>query len=403
MALATVATMLPLDRFAAIAGIHPLHWNGVTIPDLAEATTCGDPFVQYSWQADNRTGREEVAQVILDVETRLMDFLNFALVPTFFSDVSAPYPRPANPDLLATSLFNNRSLFRSVKLPTGYLISGGQERKDLVTAATAVVYTDTDGDGYAETATIQVTVDPTVVQPTELEVYYPGELGAAQWQVRPVTTAINATSGVATIVMRREQLVVPGLLFGLFATGVDGNDNVAFLGVVDVYRHWLDFSQTQVEFRWQQTPWLPGNAAVVFATQPGAMLITDAKLGWAALEPAHWDAPSQQFVLDILSTARMPDTVRAWFKAGWPLDRNGNMDGLWERCITYMALASLNRPLCACDSLRTFTEYWSYDPAENTPEKTHQISRTRLDNPFGTNRAAQYTWTQINRLRLPDV
>lgn len=403
MAVASTITQLPLDRFAAVAGIHPLHFNGVDVSDIAPASTCDDPYLQYSWQDAARIGREEIAQTIADVEQRLMDFLNFALRPTFYRNVDVMYPRPSNPELLSTSLFDARGLVREVKLPAGYMIGGGVETKTFIGAGATVVYSDSDGDGYAETATITITVDPAVVRPGEVAIYYPNQGGQDIWEIRPTTVTIDTSSGVTTIVCRREQLVLWDLLSGLAAKAVDGLENSSFLTTVDVYQHWLDYSQPHVQFRWEQTPWLPGNAAVQFATQNGAMLVTNSLLGWVAVEPAHWNAPSGTFVMDTLQSPRMPDTLRAWFKAGYPLDARGNMDSTWERCVTYLTLASLNRPLCACDALRTFTDYWAYDPAENTPEKTHQISRLRLDNPLGTTRAAQYAWSQITRLRLPDV
>lgn len=399
MAVASTRTLLPLDRFFRIAGVHPLHANQVTIQDLANANFCGVPILQYSWQDADRTGREEIANAIAETETTLMQYLNFSLRPDFFANVPVIYPVPRNPDLVSTSIYDMRTLYRALWLKQGYLISGGQEAKTFV-ANVPIIYTDNDGDGYKETATITAGgFDPTAVA-SEVAVYYPGQSGDDTWEIRPIQTTINA--GVATVICRREQLVLPNMLFGLAVTAVDGLTDSNFLTNVDVYRHWLNPSSQQVEFRWEQTPYQPGNAAVQYTVQGGAMLIRDSYLGWAALEAAHWDVATQQYLNDGINSVRMPDSARVWFKAGYPLDSHGNMDGLWERCVTYLTLANLDRPLCQCESLETFVKHWAFDFAANSPDHTQQISRKFLDNPLGTTRAARFVWDAIQRHQLPD-
>ncbi len=400
MAIASTRTLLPLDRFFRIAGIHPLHANQVTVQTIADANFCGVPILQYSWQDADRTGREEIAEMIAATETRIMEYLNFALRPDFFANFPVSYPQPRNPEIFSTSSYDIRSLVRAIWIGQGYLSSGGQEAKTFLGTPT-ITYTDVDSDGYYETATVTVTGFDPLTAPAEIAIYYPGNSGADTYEIKPISVIIS--SGTATIICRREQLVLPTLLFGLNVTAVDGLDNTAFSASVDVYRHWLDPSQQQVEFRWEQSPWVPGSKALVFATQGGGILVRDGKLGWADLEAAHWDAPTQQYLYDAFNSTRMPDTVRLWFKAGYPLDNKNNMASVWERCVTYLTLATLDRPLCQCSSLETFTKYWAFDWAQNAPDHNQQVSRKFLDNPLGTTRAARFVWDAIQRYKLPDT
>lgn len=399
MAIASTRTLLSLDRFAQLIGSHPLHFNQVTVSSIADANFCGVPVLQYSWQDADRTGREEIAEMIASVETELMEYLGFSLKPDYFAGVPRGYPQPSNPELFGTSLYDVRSLIRASWIGQGYAISGGQEAKTLI-ANRSVVYTDVDGDGYFETATITVTGYATDTVAGEIAIYYPGNNGDDTFEIRPTSVVLN--SGVATIICRREQLVLPALMFGLSVTAVDGTDNTQFVADVDVYRHWLDPSAQQVEFRWENVPWDSTSMAATFSVQTGAMMVTDQMLGWASLQPATWDAPSGSYTYDCFNIGRMPDTVRLWFKAGYPLDRNGNMAPIWERCVTYLALSRLDRPLCQCSSLETFTRYWATDLAISTSEQTRQVSRRFLDCPLGTTRAAKYVWDAIQRYKLPD-
>lgn len=399
MAIASTRTLLPLDRFARIAGIHPLHFNQVTVQDLASANFCGVPILQYSWQDADRTGREEIAEIIAATETRLMEYLGFSLKPDYFSNVPADYPQPSNPELIGTSLYDLRGFVRPMWIGQGYPISGGQEAKTFI-ANRQVVYTDVDGDGYFETATITATGYDAATVESEIAIYYTGNSGDDAFEIRPISVILNA--GTATIMCRREQLVLPALLFGLTTEAVDGLDDTLFVADVDVYRHWLDPIAQQVEFRWQQAPCATDVAT--YSVQTGAMMVIEPRLGWATVQAAHWDATTLAYTSDLFSVCRNPDAVRLWYKAGYPLDpRSGQMASVWERCVTYLSLANLYRPLCQCASLETFTKYWAEDLSVNTTEQTRQVSRRFLDNPLGTTRAARFVWDAIMRYRIPDT
>lgn len=403
MAIATTRTRLPLDRFFRIANVHPLHANQVTYTDIAEANFCGVPILQYSWQDADRTSREEIAETIGQVEERLEEYLNFAMRPTFFEAKPLDYPAPANPELFSSSVLDIRGLVRAVRLDQGYLIAGGRETKTFV-GNFAVVYTDGDGDGYKETATITAAGFNAATVSTEIAVFYPGQSGDDSYEVRPVTT-LSIVAGIATIVCRREQLVKSDLLFGLDVQAVDGADDAKFLATVDVYRRWLDPSQASVEFGWEGDICLTPVAyppPLAYTVQSGALLIVEARLGWAALEAATWDSNTMQNISSYFLTGRMPDSIKMWFKAGYPLDSRGNMASIWERCVTYLTLASLWRPICQCSSLETFTNYWAYDLADRSSGHSTRVSRGLLENPLGTTRAASFVWDAVSRYRLTD-
>lgn len=401
MAIATTRTLLPLDRFFRIAGIHPLHGNQVTVQDIAPAATCSNPLLQFSYQDADRTGREEIAQMIAGVESRLIDYLNFSPKPQYYKNDATIIPKLGAPGT-NYSIFTGHSftpsnvLSQPIGLGAGYFIGAGQEQKVYFLLAAPITYTDTDSDGYFETATVVVSnidsLGNVVTAWQDVSVYYPEHLADDEWEIRPVDVDIDITLGTITCVFKREQAVIPDLLFGYVANGIDGLDNSAFLQEVDVYHHWLDATQTQTQLSLSSTG----------ETATGIIVPKNNVLGWGLVQPAHYDASVGGYVYDYLSLCGMPDTITVWFKAGWPLDVNGHMADVWERCITYLALSELDRPICQCPSLSNFTVHWSYDFAENNSVATHHISPRKLDNPIGTTRAAMYVWEQILRYRNPD-
>jgi hypothetical protein len=213
VARASTRTLLPLDRFAAIVGMNPLHFNNVEDQTLAPGekerlaphNTCDDLMAQYPYQASDCVAREELAQSIADAEAIITQWLGYSPAPRWIADERVMLTRPPNPRMFSYSQRDVRSFWQQVKLDKGYVISGGVEAWSLVQAGAAVVYTDTDSDGYKETATILVPTSVTTAD--EISMHYPGKVAAGDytWEVRPIKVSIAA--GTATITCRREQLV----------------------------------------------------------------------------------------------------------------------------------------------------------------------------------------------------
>jgi hypothetical protein len=386
-------------------GFHPLHFNGVEVFDLAPATTCASPLMQHPWQVNNGIAREDIAVAIADAEARISQYLRFKLLPTFEIDERKAWPRPHGADMFATGVMNIRGQPSAIKTDWGYLLSGGIQGQSLVSASAPITYTDTDSDGYAETAT--VTVVTSVTDPDELTVFYPGESGDLAWEIRPIAASI--TSGVATIRFRREQAVNPGLLEGFGGRSAVGTDDTLFLTAVDVYRMYLD-PQQQVQFLWENGGGATacgcsnGGCQICYlGTQFGCASVREYRSGMISAVPAEWDAATSQFVSASSAVGRAPDKVRLWYRAGW-LDRTQRrpyvtMDPTWARAVSYMATSLLSRPMCSCQNVTAQVEYWQTDMAlikvSGGASENFQMDRAMLGNPLGTTRGAVAAWRLI--------
>lgn len=408
MARAETVTKLPLATWAKIMGVHPLHFEGVT---LGEYPHCSQSVMQHEWQNNDHVSREEIAMAIAEAETKIENYLGFRLAPSWEVDEWRPTTRPFIPEFVKFHSDDIRGYRNTVTADWGYLISGGIRSKELIEADADIVYTDPNGDGYAETATVLVSTS--AVNPNEICAFYPDKSGADEWQIRPIDVSIS--SGVATITFRRELVVLEDLQesFDAHETSIEGTDDDNFLEVVDVYRVYND-PITQASFLWEPlNTWCgscdgDGCANCAYSTQTGCLILRgDPRQSIVGYAPGAWDVDEDIFTSEAWNVYRAPDIVRLYYYAGW---RNksqtyvSRMDPQWQRAVAYMAAAMLDRPPCECMSdnwnkwrqditLRDGSE--DGQPIFREPGSGFSIIRGISDNPFGTRRGEIYAWRKV--------
>lgn len=375
MARANTPTLVSVDRFGELLGIHPLHLNQVMVHNLASVKSCGYPITQYSWQDADRVGREEIAMALYDAERWVAQWLGFDPGIQWHAGEEVNFMRkPVSSDRLSSV-----SQF-------GYVLTGGQRAKTLIDDNVAVVFSDTDGDGYSETATI--TVATTVTDTSEIKIYYPGRDASDSWEIP--TTSVSISGGTATILTKRERLVLEDLMEALEVNEVDGLIDANFLSTVDVYRVYNDPSK-QVEFYWDRHG-CTGDGCE-YAVQTGCIATINSRKGWLSLQPGTFDADDLSFSVNYWTECRPPDRAKIWYKAGL-------VDQQLERAVCYLALVAMDRPVCSCAKLDEFSRYWTTDFSLTNRAASNKISRRNLDNPFGPTRAGVYAWNVVSRLRI---
>lgn len=378
MARASTKTMLSLDRFAAIVGIHPLHFNQVELPNLeGNAQICGLPILQYSWQNADRVGREEVAQAIAMAEDYICHNLGFKLLPTWEQDeITTP-----------------RGRYTPLRTRWKYVISGGVEGKSLIDDNVAITYSDSDSDGYEETATISFTT--TVTDPDEIAVFYPDVDGDDAYEIRPITVAIDTDADLATVVCRREQLVILSAQEDMLDTrSVDGQDDSKFLTVVDVYRRYNDPSNMGSLISFSGGCCASGCSACQYTSSAVCLSVANARNGIVNISPGTWDEEDTTYIHANLCALVSKADLR--YRAGASDARSKvKLKPEWERAVAYYALSFLDRPLCRCNSLSAFSDYWRQDIAKR--EFGFNASQALLNCPLGTTRGAINAWRLIQR------
>lgn len=406
MSRASTKTKLPLALFAKYLGMHPLHVNQVRI-DGADPH-CGSLMFQHEWQNADHVSREEVARAIAEAESKIEAVLGYRLAPTWEVDEWQPTIKNWQPEYHNIWSSDIRGMKQFVRADWGHLISGGIQAKDLVEAGAAITWSDADGDGINDTAT--VTVPTVALDPSEIAIFYPGESGDDAWEIRPIEVSIVSNNAIITF--KRELVVIPEKLNLYDIEGGEAlyDEDADFLDEVDVYRRYND-PQTQVSFLWEPkaTGWCgvcngEGCSICSYTTQSGCLILRDnPRQSLVGFSPASWDSDEDEFTTESWAIARQPDLVRLYYYAGWR-DKSARYTNRiseeWGRTVAYFAASLLDRPSCDCSA--DVWNRWRQDLAlDSGDEDGKPIFRTPsgvLDNPFGSTRGAINAWRKVQPL-----
>jgi hypothetical protein len=400
MARSNVLTWLPLDRWAEIIGLFPLHWNGLDSNTIKPNNVCGEVFFQYSWQHSDRIGRDDIAMAIQAAEREISAEVGYNLMPDWVEEERLQYPQPFVPGSYNLYGTNPRGMLNSVELPRGHIISGGVKNSTLIQANAIIVRSDVDGDGYQETAT--VTVPTTVTDEDEIRIYYNGHNGDDGWEIRPITVVLSG--GNAIITFKVWQVPVESSIDALNPSPLDADLVASYETLVDVYRVFNN-PNTQLQFMWENSGGLDccgSCTACQFGTQAGCFHNRDARLGLVVPAPASWDESAEEFTTAEWTACRAPDQIRFWYYSGFRNTRLARplvtMDPYWEYAVAYYAASKIDRPVCGCSNVNQFIDKWRRDLLINKNDDANfNVTAEMLSNKLGTTMGAVYAWKRIHQ------
>lgn len=409
MARASTKTLIPLDRVAFYLGINPLSFNSVNLQsNYIPPSGCDAVWYQYEHQDFGRFSRESLAVILHEAEEKAQQYLGYPPLPRWIKEEEVRITQPFRPEWFNYGNMNARGAALSVNTRYGYVIEAGIVDKSVIEAGASVVYSDEDGDGYDELAT--VTVSTTVTDIEEIRVFFPNTNGADIWELRPVDVSIDATTSTATITFKKYLAVLPELWEAVAAPDnpsallVDGDDNTNFLQTVDVYRVYSDASQQAVlHFE----PSACSGAVGEGNTQTAVLYVRDSKHGVVTFYPATyadgvWTATTS-------SCYGAPQKMFVWYKAGiknvdsdYP---NIRMKPELEKLIVYYALTLADKTICGCSNVENLYLYQSEDLAKMESSSTgnsvsYQNTPEILNCPLGTSRAAVNLWRYIKAHKI---
>jgi len=418
MANASLATLLPLDRYADIMGITPMHFNGATAEGTDGAmfpsgSSCSDVWYQYSWQRADQVGRDDLARAIRTAEIDIAKQLGYWPAPTWMESEAVRYPRYHRRDLYRANMKNVRGQFTSVDLRWGKFIQGGRRISDLNTVE-AVDYDDADLDGFNETATVTAIIADADATLCEIKVYHEGHDGDAQWEIRPRRSG-TLVAGTFTATFWSWQFILPALLsalpVGAAPQAIDISTDANFVVSVEVRRTYNDHTASHGTLFWEKQPsGCPscgglGCPACAFDTQSLCLHVRDTDLGRAVLVPSSYDTDSGYWVEQAQSVCRDPDQAAVNYYAGEQSDEylaGYTCDPLPHyiaEAIAWLATARLERPFCACGVLTALADDLRRDLTITGTDKTSWfVPEVVLDNPFGTRLGEVKAWMRISNM-----
>lgn len=421
IALPLKRTLLSLPYYARIMGVNPVHFMGAVAEDVwpAGSNTCSDLWPRHSWQYTDHVSHEDLARAIYDAEEELARVIGYYPAPVWISQEVHRMSRHHRRDLYREHARNVRMGRTSVVTNYGKFIQGGQRAVSLVNTATtaggSLAYSDEDGDGFAETATVQV--NTTLTDECELNVYFTGTGGDMEWEIRPANSKA-ISGGVFTATFDSWLFIDPDTLAAhptpAGFSAVDISDTSNYVTSVDVYREYNDYSAYGAAFYWDPAP---RGATMSFcascggvgcpacspSVQYGCVHARDNEAGVVVPVPATYDSDDAQWDQVAFDECRDPDQVKLWYYAGeysneWLSGRTCDpLSNFWAHTISWIATARLDRAPCQCGVVQAFYDRMREDLAL-VGERSHLVDPAILGNPFGTRRGEVMAWQRISQV-----
>ena len=407
-------TLLSLPRYAQIIGVNPAHFQGALGEEVFPlgSNACNDLWPRHTWQQPDRISHEDLAYAIQDAEIEIAQVLGYFPAPYWIAQEVHYWQRIYRQDMQRISGKDITQRRVGYQTKFGKVISPGQRAVTLIGTATvagaSLVYSDADSDGFVDRATVTMTTTETNI--CSLKVYFAGESGNQEWEIRPERSK-SISGGVATFIFPAWLFIDPDIQSAYPTTegfrGINLSTTANYVTSVDVYKEYTDTTGQSAEFYWEpsaQIEWCTvcsgtGCAACTLTSQAGCIHIRDAESGLVVPTPATY--ADGAWTGSAFAVGRDPDEMKIWYYAG-ALD-NLNLRGStckvmpprMERAIAYLATARLERPMCSCSSVTGLYHKLQRDLAFADASGSYQINDDDVGNTFGTKAGEIYAWRYI--------
>lgn len=407
-------TLLSLPEYARIMGINPVHFYGGTAsaqgvwPSSGE---CEQVWPRHTWQMPSAISQEEISEQIYKAEKDIAGILGWWPAPIWTKGDEVPFPvyyRREYKNVL-TRQINGAS--KTVRARLGRIISPGRRAVTQLGNVTAV-YSDEDGDGYNETATVTLAGITDTVDPCEVKIYYEGYLGDPAWEIREPHSK-TLVAGTLTAVFDSWLFVSPSVMsrtptqYGFEA--IDMTNAANLVTEVDVYYEYNDPTQASSEFIWKSQCSYCGSVgcdACQNQTQTGCFHVVDWATGIVAPFPATYDDDNSQWVGVSSACKGNPYSVRLWYKSGNIgqdyLDGYAGcsqMEGYLAQMVAELATARLEHPPCSCTYVYTRGKELQEDLVISSPQGNFAVAVDDLiKSTLGTRRGEVNVWRKLEKI-----
>lgn len=350
-------TALTLERFRKLVmpGVNPLHYWGFRGNQYFPDRNCDQVVAETTFFTGN-VGRQEMADAIEDAEDSLTDLLGYHPAPEWVADESYTWPKYHYRRFTNAIAADGRRT--PIQLFRGEVIAPGRRAVSVIATGVAVTYSDADGDGFDETATI-TSSGVTVTDKREIRVFHPGVSADERWEIRDIDS-MTLVSGTLTIKLKSWLLANPDVRVSFPGTsewvGADPDTGANFISTVDLYRVYNDPTQVAARLYWEPRPAGEiGTDESALTTQDGTFSVRHPQSAIVVPMPATYSAG---WATQPPSVGRSPDRVALWYYSGYQSSEfkrelaHDPLDDRLAQAIAYLAAARLSGKLCdCCDAL----------------------------------------------------
>lgn len=402
-------TLLSLNRYAKIMQIDPAHFNGVASATIFPLENkCSDIWFRWDWQASDSVSWESLAQQIKIAEDDIKAYLRFSPAPDWEAVDVRPWERYHRKELYGLG-YDSRLEPTTVQPSYDYIISPGRRAVTEILAGAVVTYSDPDGDGFNELATISAATSLTDTR--EIKLYFAGKGGAREWEIRPIKSKV-ISGGIVTFKVNSWQLVkptkreLPPVLGG--AEGLDLLDSANYVTTLDIYREYTDTTAISAEMFWASNCGICGGvgcASCSLSTKTGCLRIISVNPSQVQVFPASYSSDLSSWAQESWPTGQDPVQVNLWYKAGFQDNEylaGRSYDPLshsYAQAIAWLATARLERPFCNCGTASALARRLQMDMAVTDGDGSKTFSFEDLENPFGTRIGEVWAWRRLKKLQ----
>ena len=422
---------LSLELWRRIMGWNPWHFWGLADDNLVPVTSaCNTVVREYAWQNNDSMGRAEIRRAIASAEARLREYLGFSTGRRFVEEI-IPFPRPKQYGQYGAHI-DGSGRWLSVTLPEGFVRNVGIQTHEIIDESLSVTYTDEDGDGLFETATL--TVATTVTDANEIAVYFNssdrlhGEPVSEKYRISPCS--IKISGGTATIKINTWLLVKPIKYQGVSPAALSPllpATSGVFATSLAVYRRYADTTGTtnatvQALLEWETDAYpdwavrYAGSDGIFSSNSrdPAAIAyglarvgIRDKRRGIVSLGRADYNSTTGEWVARDWAFHKQPDRIVIRYEAGVPYEGaessrlESRLQGRWDEIAARFGTAELGKRISSCDQANQEIYRWQFDMsrAAGANDEQYRISDRDLNNPFGSRQGQIYAWRNVVNLK----
>lgn len=389
MARSIPRTHLVQADYAKRMGINPINFEGCHVDNLfQESSGCDSIWPRFAWQTANNASRNDLAIQIVDAEETIGRYsLGFNVAPEWI-ELDMPYPSTRNS---VYNMLNVNGRYKTIALQQGKIIAGGK-RAVYSVGVFPVVYTDNDGDGFKETATIDLENE---YDWREVRVYHKGTYANPEWEIRPIRNIIKADYKLEF----DSWLFVDPDKVSAFpqdkSVSVDITDGSNLVAEIDVYLEYNDIYSPSCEFIWTRSS---GEFK-----QDGYLDVVDFESGIVRPVPAIFEYGISCTTENVVfPDGVIPDRVKLFFLAGNISDNYNRgyttdpLSSIIAESVRLLATARLDRDLCGCSNIIALGRDLRTDMALVSPQGNFlAVADAIQECPFGTRRGEWLAWNKM--------
>lgn len=393
---------LSLFRYAYVMNINPVHLStagNIEIDggDVLFPLVDGNNryYQDKNYFQGERVSRDEIEEEIAFAESEVEDFLETFITPKWVTseqlDMKQHYDSNINYNIY--DVRGNRVRYNP---KWGKFISGGKRKSAAVEEGVTVTYSDPDGDGWSELATITFTEEDDLSL-YEIKVYFAGYEGSPQYEIRP--PMLKSRDGdTVTIEFETWKLIDP-TIYNRYPTRdgsrvIDLTDADNLVDTVDVYRKYNDATEDHASIYYVAT-----RNSFDDSVQSGYLKLSDPQLNTVQVIPADYDTDDEEWGIKRISgTLRY---IEFNYLSGFRYRPNHGAN-FWDelhpdlaKIIAYIATARLSRPLAGKPDTVALSQMLQEDLAVGQTGQFRYATDDVLTNPIGTRKGEVYAWRRL--------